>query len=275
MITSTQLIRQAALKTGTVVTPTPWKEPPPGKKKRKSDAEKVRVGDLTGVIMRDVKVENVADSRCWLCGGDIGGKGLPVKKAIKSTFTDRDMARCLSSSSICQGCAFCLSYMSLRNYSILATRDNLRHPSRAEIKDLLLDPPKPPFVICIAVSGQKWLHYRAQIAYDTDGYPVQFEDVSVCVWRKPLSEWLEVIERMYAVFSKDEIRTGRYSQNRIRQFGLAEFQMLEERLAPHRGSRLFDLAVFVAQKPLENKKGERKCITTSIQRTGQQQQLLF
>lgn len=256
MITPTQFIRQAALKTGTVV---------------------AAMGKT--VDYADAPLMDVPDARCWLCSGETGGKGQPVKKAIKDTFTDRDKARWPMSRSICPGCVFCLSYASLRNYSILATTEGLYHLGRAEIRDLLLNPPDPPFVFCIAVSGQKWLHFRAQVAYDRDGFPVQFEEMTVCIWRKPLAEWLELIEQLYIVFSKEEIKTGRYNQNRIKQFGLAEFQAIEKKLTPHRGTRLFELAVFVAQKleeKLEKKEKEEKpCTTTLIQTTSGQLQLPF
>ena len=180
---------------------------------------------------------------------------------------DRDKARGSRSQSVCQGCAFCLSHLSLRLYSILATEHGLRHPTRAEIRELLLEPPEPPFVLCIAVSGQKHLHFRSQVAYSRDGYPVQMEETRVCVERLVLRQWLEKIEMLYTVFSKDEIRTGRYSQNRIKEFGLLRFQAVEAMIAPSRGTRLFDLAVFVAQKTEvpapEPEEKEEPCITTS------------
>lgn len=244
MITPTQFIRKAALKTPQVP---------------------VAMGKIREYA--DVPFADVPDARCWLCGGKTGGNGQLVKKAIKDTFTDRDKARWPGSKSVCPGCAFCLSFMSLRNYSILATEIGLKHPSRPEMRDLLLNPPEPPFVFCIAVSGQKWLHFRAQTAYDRDGFPVQYEETSVCVERPVLASWLKTIETLYTVFSKEEIKTGRYNQNRIKQFGLAKFQELEAKNAPHRGTRLFDLAVFVAQKPEEKKKEEKTCSTTLIQMT--------
>jgi CRISPR type IV-associated protein Csf1 len=231
MLTPTQFIRRAALQT-----------------------HKVPVAMGKAVEYNDVSLVDVDDARCWLCGGATQYRGQPVKKAIKDTFTNQDMARVPWSKSVCPGCAFCLAQKPLRNYSILATEDRLMHPARPEIRALLLDPPEPPFVLCIAVSGQKHLHFRAQVAYDRDGFPVQMEETSVCVWRGPLREWLALIESLYTVFSKEEIRTGRYGANRIRQYGLHEFQKLEDRLAPHRGTRLFDLAVFVAQKPEEKPK---------------------
>ena len=251
LLTPTQFIREAALKTGTVVTPTPWKPRKPGKKIRKSEANQVQVGEFTGVVMTGPEMQDVPDEACWLCGGETGGRGLPVKKAILDTFTDRDMARHPASQSVCSGCAFCLSFMSLRNYSILATRNELRHPSRAKIRDILLNPPEPPFVLCIATSGQKWLHFKGEVSYSQNNYPIQLEETRVYVDTGQLERILVLVEDLYTVFSKKEILSGEYSQNRIRKFGLAKFQRIEKQAAKFRGQRLFQLGVFVAQKKEE------------------------
>ncbi len=219
------------------------------------------------VKYQDVDVTDIADARCWLCGGQTGGKGQPTKKAIKPTFNDRDKAKGPHySKSVCTGCAFCLSFATLRNYSIVATESGLLHPSRVEMRELLLNPPEPPFVFCIATSGQKHLTFRAQVAYGRDGYPVQMEETRLCMERNVFREWLEVVELLYTVFSKAEILSGQYNQNRIKQFGLLRFQMMEAPIASHRGNRLFDLAVFVAQKTeapaQEPEKKEGLCTTT-------------
>lgn len=257
LITTTQLIRRAALKNPSVP---------------------VAMGKV--VEYQDVPLIDVQDERCWLCGGPTGGKGQTTKKAIKDTFTDIDKARAPASKSVCPGCAFCLSFRELRNYSILATEQELRHPTRAESRDILLNPPKPPFVICIAVSGQKHLTFKAEVAYSRNFYPVQMEDTRIIVDVTRLSELLDLVERLYTVFSKDEIKTSRYSQGRIKEFGISRFQELEERLAPHRGSRLFDLAVFVAQKkefdePAPPEREENVCTTTLTLTTTIQQLQLF
>jgi CRISPR type IV-associated protein Csf1 len=280
VMTPTQFIRRAALQTGTVVTPTPWKEKPADKKVRKSEANQVEVDGHVGVVMADHDLQDVDDARCWLCGGQTKHRGLPVKKAILDTFTDRDKARWPQSKSVCPGCAFCLSHLSLRNYSILATEQGLRHPTRAEIRDMLLNPPEPPFVLCIAVSGQKHLTFRAKVAYSRDGYPVQYEETPICVERPVLADWLEAIETLYTVFTKAEILSGNYGQNRIKEFGLLRFQAIEALIAPHRGTRLFDLAVFVAQKreveaPALTPEKEEKCTTTLTQMTTSGQLALF
>lgn len=224
MVTATRLIRQAAL-LGPVSAP----------------RDKI-------IIYEDVDTVPVNDKYCWLCGQPTDGQGVPTTKAIKPTFTNKDLARAPESKSVCADCVFCLSQKELRFYSILATETGMMHPGRAEIKALLLNPPEPPFVLTIAVSGQKHLTFRARVAYSREQFPVQFEEMQVIVQPEQLAQLLDPIENLYTVFSKDEILTGRYSQGRMRQIGLTTFQQLENQIADKRGSRLFELAVFVAQK---------------------------
>ena len=146
----------------------------------------------------------------------------------------------------------------------------MRHPDRPTLRGLLLNPPDPPFLLTAAVSGQKWLHFKSEIAYSRDGYPVQYEDTRVQVDREQLRKILDIIEVLYTVFTKEEIRTGEYSLNRIRQFGLPRFQDYAATAEKYRGTRLFDLALFVAQKREEEKQKEVEpgCITTSTLPTG-------
>lgn len=272
--TATQLIREASLKTRVVKTPTPWKEQEPGKIKRR-DIESVRLGDNSALVLTDLEYEHVDDTRCWMCGGKTENIGTPLKKIVKPTFADQDLAKYQMSKSLCRGCAFCMSFMGMRTHSIVASEQGMAYPSRAEMRDILLEPPEPPFVVCVSVSNKKWLHFRAQVAYSRDGYPVQMEETRVCVERPILANWLSIIEAMYSVFTKMEILTGNYSQNRIREFGMQRFQEHEAQIAPHRGTRLFDLAIFVAQKPQEIKKEEPECITTSTRTTPMEQRELF
>lgn len=224
-ITASQLIRQAALKTGSL-------NLKPGKT----------------IQYADPPLQDVLDQTCWLCGGKTGGKGLPLKKAIKPTFTDHPYARGHGSSSICPGCAFCLTARELRNYSILATTDRLSHPSRAEWREILINPPEPPFVMCLAVSGQKHLSFKAPVNLERGHYAVLLEEREIFVTPGRIEQAIEAVEALYVYFSKDEIATGRYSQHKIKDCGLAKWERLESGVENWRGRPLFDLALFVAQK---------------------------
>jgi len=236
ILTPTQLIRTAALTTG-----------------------KVKRIDGKVITYKDIEIVPVQDELCWLCGGETNNQGVPVKKAIKPTFTNIPIASELKSKTLCAGCAFCLSFVSLRHYSIVATEKNLQHPSRAELRGILLDPPDPPFVICVAVSGQKWLHIKSQIAYTKNYFPVQMEDTTVYVDHAKLKSLLAPIEELYSGgFRKmsgrnfeGEIETGRYDSHKILAFGIERWQKLEDKINNKRGQRAFNLALFIAQKKEE------------------------
>jgi CRISPR type IV-associated protein Csf1 len=208
---------------------------------------------------------------CWLCGRR-NVMGYPRDKIIKPTFTDADLAKAPWSDVVCDACAWALSRRELRNYSIIATENTLLHPSKAELRDALLKPPEPPFLITVAESGQKWLHFKASISYTQKIFTVQFDDLQVRVEPQPFASILEAVERMLAVFSKAEIASGDYQVHRIQEFGMELFESSEEVLRPIRASAVFRLALHVAAIPKREKRkkeaGRRKrpCTTDSTQR---------
>lgn len=187
------------------------------------------------------------DDKCYLCEKEIV-EGYPRKTVIKPTFTDTPYARAPRSQTVCKECTFCLGNKALRMYSILATPDKLRHPIRGEWRDTLLNPPEPPFVLVLAMSGQKWLHFKGRVNYKQDNYWILLEEVIIQVNIAKLTELLGIIEQLYATFTKDEIRTGNYNVARIKTFGTDRWEELENKIEKERGSRLFDLAVMVAKK---------------------------
>lgn len=226
MITAMQFIYEAAKKTPVVITPA-------GKE----------------VKYTFLEVPECKDKRCWLCGGETHGKGTPKKKTIKPTFTNHDIAKAPMSSSICEACTWGLSNSTLRNYSIVATASGLEHPSKAQIRQYLIVPPEPPFVITIAVSGQKWLHIFAKLNYSNELFEVMYEQTPVQVKPAKFKQVIELVEELYnAGFTKEEILKGQYQAHKIQAFGLERYQAIEWELEPERGSRLFEMAVDLAQK---------------------------
>lgn len=220
------------------------------------------------VIYTFPKLQPVKDRYCFLCGNETGGMGTARKTTIKESFTDIQAARYITSASCCEACSFCLSHMSMRNYSVFATEKGLRHPTRIEIRDILLNPPLEPFLLCVADSGQKWLHYRSKVNYSNKEFKVRFEEMEVIVSPEGFREVITEIENLYGFFSKDEIKTGKYNQERIRKFGISEFSEAEERInkLKTRDYRLFLLSLFVAQKREEEKKPEAVTVVTQTTR---------
>lgn len=226
--------------------------------------EEAELGDLEG--------------SCYLCGCKTK-HGHPQKKVIKPTFTDQPYANVPSSGVVCEHCTWALSYRSLRNYSIIASPSGLQHPSREEIKELLLSPPEPPFTFTVAESGQKWLHFKTKPNLQRELFNVRFEDIDVIVRPNQIKMLLEPIEELYSTFTKEEIGTGDYKSHKIQEFGLNDWAILEKDIENSRGSSLFNLALFVAQKTEREKKMATKeaevCIMDFKQKTKTPQLELF
>ncbi len=211
------------------------------------------------------------DARCWLCGGPTGGVGWPWKTAVAETFTNHTLAACPTSQTICQPCAAFASKdaweayaarrpelglktghaMSWRCYShLFASPDRHECPTRRRWRDILLDPPEPPFLAVVATSGQKHLIFRGRIAENRDAFPVQVEERILWLEREEFVACLAAFEQLYNLgFSKDDILTGRYFPARMLAVGTRAWRAAEDALAPfRRWPALLTLTHFVAQR---------------------------
>lgn len=220
----------------------------------------VTKGDKEKVISYKVPAfGDVPDAKCWLCGGDTGGRGLPKKDRITKMFSDIEYAQFPESQSLCEACGGLLSNAVMRFYSVLATDDSLQHPTRRQWRDILLEPPRShTWVGCLAVSCQKHLFYRGVVNFRSDECTVALEDIRITYRPGELRELLSIVEPLLETFSKEEVLTGRYRQDRIRQHGLARWQDAERGLERIRGSRILDLAIHVAIKEYRDTRNNKK-----------------
>ena len=184
---------------------------------------------------------------CWLCGCDTS-RGALRSQVIRETFADIGRAAVPSSSVVCDHCTWALAQKALRTHSILVAEGVLSHPSRAEIRAALLDPPEPPFLLLIAVSGQKWLHFKGKVAMSRDRFPVLLEELPVVVEPVIFRVLLQVVERLRGCFTSAEIASGHYPPVKIQRYGIGRWETDEAVVSSWRGNRLLDLALHVAQK---------------------------
>jgi len=214
--------------------------------------------------------------RCFLCGG-LDFYRSDKDKTIKETFTDHGYAKAPKNYEVCEACTWALSHRTLRNYSIFASHAVLpkvhwdfKHPSRAEIQQLLLHGFEGnQWLLCIAVSGQKWLHFKTPMNYKPyatekkGNYAVLLEEQIVPVIPKLFAEWTKKVEEAYALgFNKELILKGGYTSNHIKKIGLKQFEAMEFDFAQWRKHRMFELVVFLAQK-----EKEEECTTDSTPAT--------
>lgn len=221
------------------------------------------------------------ESNCFCCGYR-NGENL-VSECLTSYFTDKALARIPTSKYLCDFCANAIKLrcwyfnpnrdkwvkLFARGWSSLYQDDRLisptiegertegkdtmpivsNLPTRIQIRDWLVHPPEPPFLIAISESGQKHILPWAQQGYSRDYYPVQFEMSTVWIDRAKLIEIMEHFEALMGLgFGKTEILTGEYRSENLKN-NLADWFDIENAIEQYRGSRLFELVAHVVQAP--------------------------
>jgi len=119
-------------------------------------------------------------------------------------------------------------------------------PSRQQIREWLINPPEPPFEIAIAQSGQKHILPFSQQSHSRNKFPVLFELDLLTLDREQFTELLSNYESLMAWFSKTEIDSGYYRSDRLRK-AIGSYEGFESAVSQWRGSRLLELASFVAR----------------------------
>lgn len=211
---------------------------------------------------------------CYLCGNSAQN---PLE--LKDSFTGHSLAKCPGSQFLCDRCYAPINgdekqlwywneegkkwsklwgrsltrlYIGnkLKSPTIEGERDGLKIVSnlakRSEVREWLINPPKPPFTIAIAESGQKHILPWAIEAQSSEYFPVQFELDTVWVDVRNFRTSLEHYEKLMKLgFSKTEINSGNYKSDRIMK-AWGQFEEIEDAIAPIRGTRLLELVSHVA-----------------------------
>jgi len=216
-------------------------------------------------------------ANCYICAAP--NAIFPL--TIKDTFTAHTRCKCTTSQNLCSRCFDCIegqykqawyyhptkkkwSKLWGRNWSWLISQDESfpifsespfndgifkveQLPTREQIRQWLINPPDPPFTICVAESGQKHTYPFSVEATNRNLFPVLFEETLIYVHAVEFIYILDKIEYLMALgFSKAEIKLGEYICNKLIKVEMVEFMDIEKQLAPYRGTSCFSLALFVA-----------------------------
>lgn len=211
---------------------------------------------------------------CWLCAGPLDQDAWRREDALPSTFAQHDDAACKTSPAVCAACAFfavgatwqawladarapkvkAWTQASWRSYGHFFRLGPTPHecPSNARWRELLLEPPEPPFLAVLSLTGQKNLIFRAAVAQDRDCYPLQVEEDRAVVRRADLAECVGAVESALAAgLGREEIATGEAHQARILALGIRRWRAIEATLAPwrRRAPMLLGLACRIGTRP--------------------------
>lgn len=217
-----------------------------------------------------------ADPVCWLCGGETQGVGWPRETAIPTTFAGHNTASAPHSATVCQPCAAFASgeswqrhvasrspagvgkvwqQASWRSFShLFASPDHHECPGPARWREILLDPPQPPFLAIVSLSARKNLIYRARVAAGRERFPVQIEESAAWVERVRLADCLAAFEALTDLgFRRDDVLSGDYHPAQTLKVGLSVWRAGEDRIRPWRAGEpdLMQLCHLIARRPPE------------------------
>lgn len=199
------------------------------------------------------EVDGNESGMCAICG--IDGVGIPFDDWLKDTFTDLD--KLVHGGAIaCHACQFCSHNQSaylakqtgkdkpqkFRNYSHIVYNGvwyPLSKGQKSAMRDLLVQSPE---VVLIATSGQKHTFYRSVPGR------WQVEEQSMLPDVPMLRMLLDIVTPMLQVFSKTELETARYDHRRIIMYGVDAWRQAEQVLRVYRGTLIYELVLFLAQK---------------------------
>lgn len=193
------------------------------------------------------------EGECLICGGKING-GVLAKKMLSSNYTDWHLHKNPQSENICKYCVMTMmlnmeaNRMGLLRYSFCAG-ETLEILNRQKLRDRLLNPPKPPFVMVCAVSQKKHLAIKSKISYSRENYICMLEEEPIQVNLQQATDMINVCEALRGIgFTKDEIANGIVRYDKIKQFRMDAFDKINRLLKPIRNTRLFALCLYVSQK---------------------------
>jgi CRISPR type IV-associated protein Csf1 len=168
------------------------------------------------------KLYEPGDNKCYYCGSLCSDKYVK-NKYVKKTFTNRDIVKYPESGFVCGSCVETMS----SDYSVVLFDGELREHSRVRLycwvitennkkaytkkhisllREIILNPPDPPFIIVLADGGKKQLLFRSEIAYDKNIFPVMLEEKIIIVNRNLLNERLELADKLSAPLGKIAIK---------------------------------------------------------------------
>lgn len=190
---------------------------------------------------------------CSICGEEIRG-GAPVKKVFGASYVDWAYHKYPEEQNICENCLFCFSMnvkagrASLLRYSFVAEKE-MHFCNRKEMREWILNPPEPPFLMVCAVSQKKHLAIKSRVSYNKDVFYCNLEEITIKINREEFSEKLQIVEALRSAgITITEIQTGEISSNKYKTLGLEGCLKVIELLERLKEYEALEIALFVSVK---------------------------
>lgn len=209
-----------------------------------------------------------ASGVCNICGQPLNG-GVPVKKVLGNSYMDWPLHKEPEATHICEACAFCLMMrpegrIALFRYPLVAEADGLHLCNRAELREWLIHPPEPPFVMLMPTSQKKHLFAKARVSWSRESFFCNLEEQVVPV-DATIEDTILTIEALRGLgINKSMIQSGTVPTPFFRAHGMDGAEWAIATMIDLHSREAFRLALEVAQKMDEE---EAKCFMDSKRQT--------
>lgn len=188
---------------------------------------------------------------CNLCGEHTNG-GTPIKKIFSSNYMDWAIHKNCEGTHICNACSFCIGMnpngrIALFRYPIVAEK-TLHVCSKRQLRDFILNPPEPPFVMILPTSQKKHLFAKARVSFSKENFFCNVEEITISV-DKSITDVIMAIEALRGVgIKRSEIESGKLSRGILKIASVSESEQILEKIEKVKNNKMFMLAIEVAQK---------------------------
>lgn len=209
------------------------------------------------------------DHRCFYCGAPCDGRN---PSDVKATFTDWAIVRAPDSRYRCDGCELAMRESAedipgregrpqkMRNYSWIITEEKaiaLTKADRPAMREACLNPPKPPFAIALAETGQLHILFRTPINWQREPIALQLDKLTITYRQEELEQILGISTRIAAVIGTSHLLEPPTFGDAVRlhrAMGVVEAERLVESWQRLCGMPQWRLAVFLTSKESTNER---------------------
>lgn len=180
---------------------------------------------------------------CVFCGRETE-QGHP-KKIISDNFTAWD--RLSGGNVVCPECNYVYSSPTYRKKAWVVTDSKFSEIKRENAKELLLNPPEPPFVIYLTQTWkvQGFVNLINRVQGSRTKYTIGLDYKLIDVNTEQLKEYCDIInDILEKKITKTELSTGNFKAKSYEKLGY-DMELIEK-IKVLAGNPLWDLAIFVS-----------------------------
>lgn len=183
--------------------------------------------------------------QCCVCGA-ITDKGFRAE--FSNNFTGYSYLT--HGDCLCPHCYAFFKDQNFRRKSWIATSHTVSFLTRTECRDVILNPPEPPFYLYITQTGQRqgWLSALKHISYSRDNFFIVTDWVGFFIANRDTAEQMDrlITALREKKVSKTALKTGEYSMHQYRLAIQEGYSLLIEQAKRYVKDPLWEVMVYVA-----------------------------